>query len=135
MIGIPSEYVAKMGVYSIKIGGVQVEVKVVDIDYASVVNSQINEMRSALITGPRVVGVDFKYLNTIDEKYNRKNPCKDPHLLVLSTVANCLIVHNNAPSFSTYPYHNAIPEGLMKFLKDNDVCFVGPKSTESVLSP
>jgi len=121
MLRIPSEYLAKMGRYSIKIEGVEVEVKVVDVRSISIVTTHIIEMRSSLMkssaSSPRVVGVDIKQL-TRGFAY-----VPEPSLLVLSAGANCLIVHLG-PEFNT-PSDVKAPEELINFLTDTSVCFVG----------
>jgi len=133
MIGIPSEYLAKMGGYSTKIEGVEIKVKVVDIGCESLIETHINQMRSALKTQPvKVVGVDFKRLT-----HHTGIILSERLSLVLCDGANCLIIHlpSEMCSSSNDHKHLRAPEKLMEFLQDPSVCFVGSTRRPSVLAP
>lgn len=133
MIGIPSESLAKMGGYSTKFEGVEVKVKVVDIGCASLIETHINEMLSALKTRPvKVVGVDLKCLTHCDGIFTSKRVS-----LALCDGTNCLIIHLSSEVYSSSNDHKDLqaPEELMKFLQDSSICFVGSTWRPSVLAP
>ncbi|GAB2277431.1 hypothetical protein Dimus_012137 [Dionaea muscipula] len=108
---IPSKYLPKFGSYKIEMDdGVPLKVNVVDTAVA--IDHHLKDMRNiAAKSNPSVVGLDLRFQQT-----QSKMP-QDYQILVLCGSDRCLIVQLD--------YLDYLPQSLIGFLTDPNVCHVG----------
>lgn len=108
---IPVSHLSKMGIYDVKIGGVDMKARV--INDGKLLSSALGELECD--GAHPIVGLDVKECSN----FLGRRRCA---LFILSTRSKCLIIQLNVMRRK----NRSIPEALTEFLRDQSVCFVCP---------
>nr|GMD46980.1 Werner Syndrome-like [Ipomoea batatas] len=108
---IPVSHLSKMGIYDVKIGGVDMKARV--INDGKLLSAALGELECD--GAHPIVGLDVKECSN----FLGRRRCA---LFILSTRSKCLIIQLNVMRRK----NRSIPEALTDFLRDQSVCFVCP---------